>query len=250
MAPMTATGTGDRLLALRLLGDAAQRLTRTVDGFHGDDWASPSLLSGWTRAHVVAHLALNAEAMARLVHAVVADSPSDAMPAMYDSDAQREGDIQELARADPSEIRERLLGGTTVLHQAFTAVPEDTWSTRVERTPGGLSLRVSSLPSMRVREVEVHHVDLGVGYTTRRWPPSFSVLLVDAMTRRLEPPHRFEIRPLDADRTWVLGPGSDGDRDGAVVTGPVADLGWWLTGRPAPETLSCSRGELPEIGDW
>ncbi len=36
----------------------------------------------------------------------------------------------------------------------------------------------------------------------------------------------------------------------AIVTGTAADLGWWLTGRPAPETLSCSHGELPEIGAW
>jgi maleylpyruvate isomerase len=34
------------------------------------------------------------------------------------------------------------------------------------------------------------------------------------------------------------------------VTGRAADLGWWLTGRPAPDTVSCSHGELPEIGVW
>ena len=108
-------------------------------------------------------------------------------------------------------------------------------------------MRTASLPSMRLRELEIHHVDLGTAYTTRAWSAAFSTLLVDAMTRRLQPPERFEIRPLDVDRTWVVGPDTDG---GAVVTGPAADLGWWLTGRPAPETLSCSRGELPEIGAW
>ena len=108
-------------------------------------------------------------------------------------------------------------------------------------------MRSSSLPSMRLRELEIHHVDLGVAYTTRDWSETFSILLVNAMTKRLDPPERIEVRPLDVDRTWILGPNGD---DGEVVTGPVADLGWWLTGRPAPETLSCSRGELPEIGAW
>jgi maleylpyruvate isomerase len=100
---------------------------------------------------------------------------------------------------------------------------------------------------MRLRELEIHHVDLATGYSTKDWSTAFSTLLVDAMTKRLDPPERLEVRPLDSDRTWVLGPAGD---TGAVITGPVADLGWWLTGRPTPETLSCSRGELPEIGAW
>jgi len=246
MATMTSPGTADRRLALDLLGDAAQRVTRTVDGFHGDDWRTPSLLPGWTRAHVVAHLALNAEGLARALRGVVADEQGGSSP-MYDSDERRDSDIDDLARAHHSEIRDRLLGGTTVLHDAFAAMPEVAWESRVDRTPGGRSMRSSSLPSMRLRELEIHHVDLGVAYTTRDWSETFSILLVNAMTKRLDPPERIEVRPLDVDRTWILGPNGD---DGEVVTGPVADLGWWLTGRPAPETLSCSRGELPEIGAW
>jgi maleylpyruvate isomerase len=240
---MTSTGTSDRHVALDLIGDAAQRVTRSVDGLDGDEWRAPSLLPGWTRAHVVAHLALNAEGLARVLHGVVSDEPA----AMYDSDEKRDSDINDLARAEPGEIRDRLLGGTTVLHDAFAALPEDAWASRVERTPGGRSMRSASLPSMRLRELEIHHVDLATGYSTKDWSTAFSTLLVDAMTKRLDPPERLEVRPLDADRTWVLGPAGD---TGAVITGPVADLGWWLTGRPTPETLSCSRGELPEIGAW
>ena len=246
---MTSTGTSERRLALDLLGDAAQRLTRTVDGFHGDDWRTASLLPGWTRAHVVAHLALNAEGVTRVIRALVGDEPSDEPPTMYDSDERRDSDILDLGERDPGEIRDRLLGGTTVLHDAFAAVPEDGWGGRVERTPGGRSLPVSALPSMRVREIEIHHVDLGADYTTAGWPEPFSVLLLDAMTKRLRPDDPFEVKPLDSERTWVVGR-TDSEYPVPIVTGPAADLGWWLTGRPAPETLSCSRGELPEIGAW
>src|SRR4249919_2309694 len=154
MAAMTSTGTSDRHVALGLIGDAAQRLNRSVDGLHGDEWRAPSLLPGWTRAHVVAHLALNAEGMARMLDGVVSHQPA----AMYDSDEQRDSDIDDLAGAEPSEIRSRLLGGTTVLNEAFVAVPEDAWASRVERTPGGRSMRTASLPNMRVRELEIHHV--------------------------------------------------------------------------------------------
>src|SRR4051794_11287560 len=76
-----------------LLVDAAQRLVRTVDGLEDDDWSAPSLLPGWTRAHVVAHLALNAEALARALRGVVADGSDDGPRTMYDSDEQRQDDI-------------------------------------------------------------------------------------------------------------------------------------------------------------
>ena len=198
---MTPTGTSDRSLALDLLGGATQRVIRTVDGLHDDDWSAPSLCPGWTRAHVVAHLALNAEGMAEALHGVLGAEPAP----MYASDERRDGDIDDLAGADPSEIRDRLLGGTTVVHDAFAALTDDAWEGRIERTPGGRSMRVTSLPSMRLREVEIHHVDLGADYRTRDWSPAFATLLIDAMTRRLEPPERLEVRPLDVDRTWVLG---------------------------------------------
>jgi maleylpyruvate isomerase len=54
----------------------------------------------------------------------------------------------------------------------------------------------------------------------------------------------FEVRPLDSDRTWLIGT-ADGEYPVPVVTGPATDLGWWLTGRPARDTVSCSQGELP-----
>ncbi len=142
-------------------------MTRSVDGLDGDEWRAPSLLPGWTRAHVVAHLALNAEGLARMLHGVVSDEPA----AMYDSDEKRDRDIDDLAGAEPGEIRDRLLGGTTVLHDAFAALPEDAWATRVERTPGGRSMRSASLPSMRLRELEIHHVDLATGVLHRPTGP-------------------------------------------------------------------------------
>ena len=169
-----------------LLGGAAQRLTRTVDGFREDDWSGPSLLPDWTRAHVVAHLALNAEAMARALHGVVADDPdSDVAPTMYDSDEQRAGDIAELATDDPTALRDRLMAATTSFNEAMAALPATAWEGRVERTPGGRSVPTAAVPGMRLREVEIHHVDLGAGYTTRDWSLDFAEHLLDSMAKRL-----------------------------------------------------------------
>lgn len=245
----------DRELAERLLAPAAARVVRTVDGLSDDAWSEPSGLPDWSRAKVVAHLALNAEALIRVLHGVVADDEGDegaGSPAtMYDSDEQRAADIAGLATADPSDIRDRLLGATSTLADAIAAVPDDRWETRAERTPGGTSLRIAAIPGMRWRELEIHHVDLDAGYTTADWSTDFGEHLVDAMVKRLATEPAFEIRPLDSDRSWVVGSGgAEAAYPVPVVTGPVGDLGWWLTGRSVPETISCSQGELPTIEGW
>jgi len=247
----TTDRTVDHERAAHLLGDASGRVVRTVDGFHGDDWTAPSLLPGWTRAHVVAHLALNAEGIIRVLRSIVADDEddTDGEPAqMYDSDEARDTDIDDLAGADPSEIRDRLMAGTTILDDAIGAVPDDVWGTRVERTPGGRRIRAAAFPGMRLRELEIHHVDLDAGYTTAAWSAEFAEYLLDAMAKRVSA-QDFEVRPLDSPRTWVFG-SADAEYPVPVVTGPVADVGWWLTGRPAGDTLHCSHGELPPIEGW
>jgi maleylpyruvate isomerase len=240
--------TVDREAASALLVDASSRLVRTVDGFHGDDWNAPSLLPEWSRAHVVAHLALNAEGIARALHAVVADEADDGPRTMYDSDEKRDSDILDLAASEPSEIRDRLLAGTTMLDEAIAAIPDAAWETPLERTPGGRVIRARAFPGMRLTEVEIHHVDLGSSYTTADWSTTFARLLLDSMAKRADVPGPFEVAPLDVpDRRWTFGEPVD---DIPVVTGPAADIGWWLTGRPAPDTVSCSRGELPSIEGW
>ncbi len=177
------------------------------------------------------------------------EEDGDRAPTMYASDDQRDRDIADLAAADPTEIRSRLLAGVTVLQEAVDAVPERRWQTRFERTPGGRTMRASAVPGMRLRELEIHHVDLRAGYTRADWALDFAEHLLDAMAKRVRHGPPFEIRPVDSGRTWVLG---DDEAEYAVpvVSGPCADLAWWLTGRSAPDTMSCSRGELPSIEGW
>ncbi len=104
-----------------------ERLVRTVDGLADADYAAPSALPGWTRAHVVAHLALNAEGLAGALRGVLA---GQAVP-MYSSQERRDADIEELAQAEPAELRERLLAGVTGLADAHRSA-----SRRRSRHPG------------------------------------------------------------------------------------------------------------------
>ena len=88
-----------------LLPAADRALVRTVDGLDDEAWAAPSLLPGWTRAHVLAHLALNAEGLAGVLDGARRGRPQP----MYASAEARDGDIEDLAAAGPAELRDRFL---------------------------------------------------------------------------------------------------------------------------------------------
>jgi maleylpyruvate isomerase len=229
-----------------LLPAADQALVRTVDGLADDAWTEPSLLPGWTRAHVVAHLALNAEGLAGVLHGAHLGQPQP----MYASPEARDADIDELAGAAPAEIRDRFLAGTAEFARALAAMHEGDWGGRFERTPGGPDFALANVALMRVREVEVHHADLDAGYTAADWPEGFRTLLLDSMTKRPYPAP-FVVRPTDLDGTWEYGEGG-GQAVGTVpvVTGPSAAAGWWLTGRGSGEGLTSDTTELPEVETW
>src|SRR4051812_13210236 len=100
------------------LDSAAVALNRTVDGLSAADLAAPSLLPGWSRGHVVAHLALNGFALAAVVDGVARGETV----AMYESDEQRDAEVDELAGAEPAELRDRLFAATTAFSDAVAGV--------------------------------------------------------------------------------------------------------------------------------
>jgi len=231
------------------LTEASQRLIRTVDRLEDDAWSRPSGLPGWTRAHLVAHLVLNAEGLAGALRGLVAGEPA----AMYRSQEARDDDIEELAAASPTELRERLLGATTELADALTALPEDLAGTRIERVPGGSrTFPAAAVAGMRLREVEIHHADLVAGYAAADWPPQFAASVIESMRKRDAWDRPFSVHATDLDRSWPFGSGTrDGlEEEGPTVSGTAADLAWWLTGRGSGEGLTIDDGELPRIEGW
>lgn len=222
---------------LELLDSGTRRLVRSVDGLDEAGWASPSLLPGWSRAHVVAHLTLNAEALSGALESVHEGRTG----VMYASDEARDGDIEELATGPLEELRARFLGSTSVIGEWVEELADNLESSVVERTPGGRRFRAGDVASMRVREVEVHHCDLGLAYAPTDWPPAFVDLL---LTYRAEgwAGTGFTAYAGDLGRAWTFGEG------GPTVTGPGAALAWWATGRGAGEGLTSDDGVLPGTG--
>lgn len=224
---------------LEELSGATRRLIRTVDGMTDSAYAEPSMLPDWSRGHVVAHLALNAEGLAAALRGL---TEGESVP-MYTSQEARNSDIARLGTAGPTAIRSRLLGAVTDFADALAAVPEEAWDVPIDRTPGQRSFPAGAAPSMRHREVEIHHADLGLGYSHTDWPTTFAVRLIDSMATR-EPSAPLTMHATDVDRTWRLGD------DRPTVTGAAADLGWWLTGRGGGADLTSDDGTLPRMRPW
>ena len=94
-----------------LLPADLNRLTRetdmllaTIDSLTDEEFAAPSKCEGWTRAHVVAHLALGADAMGNMI---TWGTTGVETPPYVSRDA-RNADIENLAKKSPAEIKAAL----------------------------------------------------------------------------------------------------------------------------------------------
>lgn len=225
------------------LHESEQRLVRTVDSLPDGAWAQPSVLPGWSRAHVIAHLALNAEGMAEALDALRRGERG----AMYASNEKRDADIEELAGATVPDLRDRLFAAGEKLREAFGSLSDDEWGDTIDRVPGGPQWSVIALPVARRREVEIHHADIGGDYRHTDWPRDFCAELLDvlAVEQAANPEtDAFRVSATDLGMTWKVG------AEEPVVAGSGADLGWWLAGRGSGEGLSTASGVLPRIGAW
>jgi maleylpyruvate isomerase len=225
--------------SLAWAADGAAHLRGMMMRMGDDAFAAPSRLPGWSRAHVLTHVARNADAMAKLLTWARTGVPTPA----YTSREQRDADIARGAKRSPAEIRADLLAASDNLAALVRAMPEEAWSARVQSTRGQM-LPASHVPWFRAREVWIHAVDLDAGASFADLPrPMLHELLTDVSTTLAARPDfpRLLLRPTDEQRTWAIGEG-----DGVIeVRGPVAELAAWLLGRSTGRDLRTAEGTRP-----
>ncbi|HEY3506629.1 MAG TPA: maleylpyruvate isomerase family mycothiol-dependent enzyme [Actinocatenispora sp.] len=222
----------------KLLAGATERLLASVRSMDDAQVATPSTLPGWSRGHVLTHLSRHADALANLAHTAVTGEPR----VMYASPEARSADIEAGAGRGHADQLADLTAATDRLAALIAAVPAARWAADVayRQGPGP----AANIPWNRLAEVEIHHVDLGLGYSPDDWDPAFGTGLLDMLApdfaARATP---ATVRAADTGATYRLG-------DGPTVTGTSARLAAWLVGRPAAGLAVDPIGPLPVPPRW
>ena len=229
---------------LALVDGATRALLRTAARLRDADLAAPSLCDGWTRGHVLAHVARNAEAIGRLADWAVTGEPQEMYPGGTE---RRDADIEAGADRDAAEQLRDLEDTAQALAQVLPRLVDGIVASEVEMR-GGHLVASRTLPFLRLREVVLHHVDLDAGYTLADVDGDVLVRLLDDAVGRLRLSRRAPSVTLRTDEgeSWEVGQ-PDGEGPGATEgTGPRHGLLLWLARRIGSGVTSSSGG-LPDL---
>ncbi|MFF1385277.1 maleylpyruvate isomerase family mycothiol-dependent enzyme [Arthrobacter sp. NPDC058288] len=195
----------------------ARKLNELTDA----DLDGDSLLPGWTRRHVVAHVGYNARAIARLIEwaATGVETP------MYASTSVREHEINFGATLPPIALRHLFDHSAVHLNVEWRDLPADAWHHKV-KTAQGRIVPAEETVWMRTREVWLHAVDLDNG-------AAFKDIPAPVLERLLK----------DITGAWH----TRGTDSGLLVTVDGTDLAFGDTGATNPTTIT---GSLPAVVQW
>ncbi|MFT7599666.1 MAG: hypothetical protein ACI8TP_002601 [Acidimicrobiales bacterium] len=184
--------------------DLATQLNRsTADGSLDDSsLRAPSQLPGWSRAHVLAHLIGNADSITAGLVGAAAGRVDASYPGGL---AQREDDIQRRSVWPRHHLLIELDTANSRLEAALEALDETSWQGYCRAR--GSEWPVAELPSKRIREVEIHRVDLGLAsFTTVEWSADFlESELRSFQAGGAELPAPIAARSLHQQVAWILG---------------------------------------------
>lgn len=151
------------------LGASHRRLLGALEPVDDVVVTRPSRLPGWTIGHVLTHLARNADSFVRMLEAAAVGEEVAQYPGGH---AQRTGEIETGAARPAAAVTNDLRSACARLDAAIADAPDLVWAARFA-TVTGRAFPLAALPFRRLREVEIHHVDLGLGYSPSDWPPEF-----------------------------------------------------------------------------
>lgn len=228
------------------IGAATGRLVTSASALSDAQAREPSPLPGWSRGHVLTHVARNADGLRNLL----TWARTGVQTPMYPSLQARAADIEAGASRPAAELAADVVRSSEAFAEYARQLSDDAWLVQVRGVLGPAHPAWVTL-HRRMFEVEVHHVDLGTGYRTADWPASFvtvhlarvcadlagkpeapAVVLADAATGQ-----RYDLRPDAASKTQVTGSGHD--------------LLGWLLGRDDGSVLSADPpGLLPVVPSY
>ncbi|UQI44164.1 maleylpyruvate isomerase family mycothiol-dependent enzyme [Streptomyces sp. HU2014] len=224
----------DHVHDLAAVREATDRLLSAVGKLDNAAVAEASRLPDWTRGHVLAHLARNADALVN----VLTGRP------MYASAEARDADIARGA-GRPLNVHLADLRDSAARFTEAAEAPGD--PSRTVELRNGVTDTAARIPFRRLIEVELHHVDLGIGYELPDLPAEFTARAVGYLTARYSGHRDLPAVVLTAagGGQWRTG-GAEGTP--VTVTGTAPALLGWLSGRGAKGAdLTADGAPLPSL---
>ena len=221
---------------LTVLADHTERLLTTARGL--GDAGAPSLCAGWSRGHVLTHVARNAEAIGRLASWAVTGEPQEMYPGGQEV---RDADIEAGADRPLPELVRDLADTAADLVPRLELLDGPLAAEEVEMR-GGMRVPATGLPFLRLREVVYHHVDLDAGFGFDDVEPELQRRFVADAVHRLglgSRPPAVVVRTDEGD-VWTVGAGT------TTVTGPLSGVLLWLARRDSSRVQAVD-GEVPSL---
>jgi len=181
-----------------------RRLLVSLAPLTDDDMRAPSRLPRWSRGHVMTHLANKTTTLVWLFGGPGAGEVRRQFPVGHDHDAAADAG----ATRSADVLRAELARAFDEVERVWAALEDAAWDGEGIVTPGPRTL--AEIVTRHLRDVEVHHVDLGIGYEVADWPRAF--VDVELAKRLPALPDRADHAALVA---WLLG------------RAPAPDLGPW-----------------------
>jgi maleylpyruvate isomerase len=203
---------------------------RKLNELRDDELEAPSLLAGWTRRHVIAHVGYNARGVARLTQW----AGTGAKTPMYDSPAQRAWEIEFGATLSPAALRHLFEHSAVHLNVEWRDLTDEQWAHFI-RTAQGRIVHATEMVWMRTREVWIHAIDLDNGGTFHDVPVPLLEHLLEDITgtwARRGQGSDLVLKVTDSEQLTELAVSMPAQPQ--LVSGSLTELAAWATGRLRP----------------
>jgi len=194
---------------VRACADSHRALIADLAGLTDAEARQPSLLPDWSVGHVLTHIARNADGFVRMVEG----AKRGEVVAMYEHGVEgRRADIEAGSGRSAAELVADVEAASQRLDDLFATCDATSWAGRGLTIAGNIP--ISELPERRRGEVEIHRVDLGLGYTFADWPADYRRAELAKRTAQWAsrkpmgftdlPPAALALPPTDR-LAWLLG---------------------------------------------
>src|SRR5215469_11655373 len=148
---------------------ASARVLATAAGVSDEQAREPSSLPGWSRGHVLTHLARNADGLRNLL----IWARTGVVTPQYPSLQARNDEIEAGAGRPARELIVDFADSATAFGDEAARLGDADWAAEVRAIRGAAHPAWYTL-WRRLSELEIHHVDLNAGYRPADWPAGFA----------------------------------------------------------------------------